>query len=70
MFDELEDSFETHCDDESDVACPDELTRLLKQLTLNRIEVRETDSSVVIYTREDWVEDNRYFANEMRQLKV
>jgi len=27
---------------------------------LARIEVRETDSSVVIYTREDWVADNRY----------
>jgi|GEM_PF-152016 len=26
---------------------------------LNRIEVRETDTSVVIYTREDWVEDSR-----------
>ena len=34
---------------------------------LDRIEVRETDSSVVIYTREDWVADNRYFANESRQ---
>ena len=30
--------------------------------TLNRLEVRETDSSVVIYTREDWVADNRLFA--------
>ena len=27
---------------------------------LNRIEVRETDTSVVIYTREDWVEDSRH----------
>lgn len=26
---------------------------------LARIEVRETDSSVVAYTREDWIEDNR-----------
>jgi 6-pyruvoyltetrahydropterin/6-carboxytetrahydropterin synthase len=26
---------------------------------LNRLEVRETDTSVVIYTREDWVEDGR-----------
>jgi 6-pyruvoyltetrahydropterin/6-carboxytetrahydropterin synthase len=26
---------------------------------LNRLEVRETDTSVVIYTREDWVEDSR-----------
>jgi len=31
--------------------------------TLNRLEVRETDSSVVIYTREDWVADNRLFAS-------
>ena len=31
---------------------------------LNRLEVRETDSSVVEYTRDDWVEDNRYFANQ------
>lgn len=29
---------------------------------LNRLEVRETDTSVVSYTREDWVKDNRYFA--------
>ena len=29
---------------------------------LNRIEVRETDTSVLNYTREDWVDDNRYFA--------
>ena len=27
--------------------------------TLNRIEVRETDSSVIVYTREDWVADSR-----------
>lgn len=32
--------------------------------TLNRLEVRETDSSVVIYTREDWVADNRLFASK------
>ena len=31
---------------------------------LNRLEVRETDTSVVSYTREDWVNDNRYFANQ------
>ena len=30
---------------------------------LNRLEVRETDTSVVSYTREDWVNDNRYFAS-------
>ncbi|MFO0915842.1 MAG: 6-carboxytetrahydropterin synthase [Pirellulales bacterium] len=33
---------------------------------LQRLEIRETDTSVVIYTREDWVNDNRYFAK--RQL--
>ena len=36
---------------------------------LQKIEVRETDTSVVIYTREDWISDNRrfnqvYFQNE------
>ncbi len=31
---------------------------------LSRLEVRETDTSVVIYTREDWVSDNRMFARE------
>jgi len=29
---------------------------------LNRLEVRETDTSVVSYTHEDWINDNRYFA--------
>jgi 6-pyruvoyltetrahydropterin/6-carboxytetrahydropterin synthase len=29
---------------------------------LSHIEVRETDSSVITYTREDWIQDNRYFA--------
>ena len=29
---------------------------------LNRLEIRETDTSVVSYTRDDWVNDNRYFA--------
>jgi 6-pyruvoyltetrahydropterin/6-carboxytetrahydropterin synthase len=33
---------------------------------LARIEVRETDSSVVIYTREDWVADNRYLSQLTR----
>lgn len=32
--------------------------------TLNRIEVRETDTSVVVYTREDWINDNRAMAAE------
>ncbi len=30
---------------------------------LDRLEVRETDTSIVSYTREDWVNDNRFFAN-------
>jgi 6-pyruvoyltetrahydropterin/6-carboxytetrahydropterin synthase len=29
---------------------------------LERLEVRETDSSVVSYTRQDWIADSRYFA--------
>ena len=29
---------------------------------LHRLEVRETDTSTVVYTRADWVADNRYFA--------
>jgi 6-pyruvoyltetrahydropterin/6-carboxytetrahydropterin synthase len=29
---------------------------------LSHIEVRETDSSVISYSREDWIRDNRYFA--------
>lgn len=32
---------------------------------LQKIEVRETDTSVVIYTREDWVADNRRFAHSV-----
>jgi 6-pyruvoyltetrahydropterin/6-carboxytetrahydropterin synthase len=35
--------------------------------TLNRLEVRETDSSVVIYSREDWVADNRLYATRPAQ---
>ena len=31
---------------------------------LDRIEVRETDTSVVIYSREDWIADNRQFAQQ------
>lgn len=30
--------------------------------TLNRIEVRETDTSVIIYSREDWIRDSRVMA--------
>jgi 6-pyruvoyltetrahydropterin/6-carboxytetrahydropterin synthase len=37
--------------------------------TLNRLEVRETDSSVIIYTREDWVADNRLFASKPTRTK-
>jgi len=29
---------------------------------LDRLEVQETDTSTLIYTREDWVRDNRHFA--------
>ena len=36
-----------------------------KRFRLNRLEVRETDSSVVSYTREDWVNDSRYFASRV-----
>jgi len=35
---------------------------------LNRLEIRETDTSVVVYTRDDWVADNRDFAR--RELKT
>ena len=31
---------------------------------LQRLEVRETDTSVVVYTRDDWVKDNRLFATQ------
>jgi 6-pyruvoyltetrahydropterin/6-carboxytetrahydropterin synthase len=34
---------------------------------LNRIELRETDTSVITYTREDWVSDNRYFNDAGRE---
>ena len=30
---------------------------------LSQLEVRETDTSIVSYTRNDWVSDNRYFAS-------
>jgi 6-pyruvoyltetrahydropterin/6-carboxytetrahydropterin synthase len=29
---------------------------------LQKLEVRETDTSVVVYTRQDWIVDNRCFA--------
>ena len=32
---------------------------------LSHVEVRETDTSVISYTREDWIRDNRYFASVM-----
>lgn len=46
--------------------------RLFTEITqmgfrLHRIEVRETDSSVVEYTRQDWVADNRYFSARQHQ---
>lgn len=34
---------------------------------LNRLEIRETDTSVVEYTREDWVADNRRFSHRRRE---
>ena len=37
--------------------------------TLNRIEVRETDTSVIVYTREDWISDNRVMAAEQMSAK-
>lgn len=48
--------------------------RLFTEITelgfhLNRLEVRETDTSVVVYTREDWVAD-RLFRSESVQHEV
>lgn len=34
---------------------------------LNRLQLRETDTSVITYTREDWVSDNRYFNDAGRE---
>jgi 6-pyruvoyltetrahydropterin/6-carboxytetrahydropterin synthase len=34
---------------------------------LNRLEIRETDTSVVEYTREDWVADNRRYSHRRRE---
>ena len=31
---------------------------------LSMLEVRETDTSVISYTREDWIRDNRLFATQ------
>jgi 6-pyruvoyltetrahydropterin/6-carboxytetrahydropterin synthase len=31
-------------------------------LRLEKLELRETDTSVLTYTREDWIADNRYFS--------
>ncbi|MFN9035051.1 MAG: hypothetical protein ACK5YO_02055, partial [Planctomyces sp.] len=30
---------------------------------LAQLEIRETDTSVISYTREDWIRDNRLFAS-------
>ncbi|MCA9085687.1 MAG: 6-carboxytetrahydropterin synthase [Planctomycetaceae bacterium] len=30
---------------------------------LYRLDIQETDTSTIHYTREDWIKDNRYFAN-------
>lgn len=35
---------------------------------LSRLEVRETDTSTVIYTREDWIADNRRMTGGIREL--
>lgn len=32
---------------------------------LNRLEIRETDTSVVEYSRDDWIADNRRFSNSI-----
>jgi len=40
-------------------------------LRLNRLELRETDTSVVEYTRQDWIDDERRFASTPnRQRRV
>jgi 6-pyruvoyltetrahydropterin/6-carboxytetrahydropterin synthase len=38
--------------------------------TLERLEIRETDTSVVSYTREDWVADSRRFAQPESQPRL
>jgi len=35
---------------------------------LHTLEIRETDSSVCVYTRDDWVSDNRQFAKKDNDL--
>lgn len=37
---------------------------------LDRLEIRETDTSVVCYTRQDWIADNRSFAQQSRQATL
>ena len=37
---------------------------------LERIEVRETDTSVLSYMRDNWVEDNRHFAQQRAEQKL
>ena len=37
---------------------------------LHRLDVRETDTSVVIYSREDWVKDNRSFSSSLALEKA
>lgn len=36
---------------------------------LDRIEIQETDTSTIIYTREDWVGDNRHFAASTSDIR-
>jgi 6-pyruvoyltetrahydropterin/6-carboxytetrahydropterin synthase len=38
--------------------------------TLERIEIRETDTSVVSYTRADWIADSRLFARQKQDSRA
>ena len=38
--------------------------------TLDRIEIRETDTSVVSYTRADWIADSRLFARQKQEARA
>jgi len=49
--------------------------RLFSEITelgfdLERLEVQETDTSTIVYTREDWVTDNRHLACQPPQQLV
>jgi 6-pyruvoyltetrahydropterin/6-carboxytetrahydropterin synthase len=45
-----------------------EITQMGFRLAL--LEVQETDTSVVSYTREDWVADNRYFGKQAADCRL